>query len=418
MPSEDDDDWEVRAMQATVHNFTKPNTEQHRCIVCHEEPVADPCEAEPCHHRLGCWECVTKVMYRFGRCSLCRVRICSLKRDSTGEVIFNYGDGPGFEEGDDDELFDDEQDDEADPGGPDGGLHFDLSGVYLANWDEWLASLRRHNVNTDRLERRRPRPTNPDGLDRAVARRRSIYFHYRFSHHVGSNRWNGWREVTPQRFRDDPDLVSRARMWMRREFLVFSFIQFQNGTYETETLDLPSNSLLLGRNTNPQDRTNTRAARRRAQNAEFLLEYIIAILKSVDIVGHSGIAHTMVSEYLGWHDASLFLHELRSWLRSPYTRLEDWDRAVQYDGEIRPAWLGPPLGDREPGESSQARERQQSPPVANFVRANTRLNRSRNSNPSDRYRDRYRRKESLPAAGGESSQRRGRARHPGDRRRG
>jgi hypothetical protein len=63
-------------------------------------------------------------------------------------------------------------------------------------------------------------------------------------------------------------------------------------------------------------------------NAEYLLEYIIEILKSVDV--KSGTAEELVSEYLGRENSQLFLHELNSWLRSPYENLEDWDRVVQY----------------------------------------------------------------------------------------
>lgn len=70
---------------------------------------------------------------------------------------------------------------------------------------------------------------------------------------------------------------------------------------------------------------------RKANNAEFLLEYIIAILKSVDIKGSEGQAEDMLQEFLGRDNTRLFLHELRAWLRSPYTSLEDWDRNVQYN---------------------------------------------------------------------------------------
>lgn len=72
---------------------------------------------------------------------------------------------------------------------------------------------------------------------------------------------------------------------------------------------------------------------RRANNAEFLLEYIVAILKTVDIKGSGGQAEEMLQEFIGRDDTRLFLHELRAWLRSPYTSLEDWDRHVQYSEE-------------------------------------------------------------------------------------
>jgi len=61
------------------------------------------------------------------------------------------------------------------------------------------------------------------------------------------------------------------------------------------------------------------------------LEYIVAILKTVDIQGSGGQAEDMLHEFLGRDNTRLFLHELRAWLRSPYTSLDDWDRHVQYN---------------------------------------------------------------------------------------
>lgn len=71
---------------------------------------------------------------------------------------------------------------------------------------------------------------------------------------------------------------------------------------------------------------------KKANNAEFLMEYIIAILKTIDIKGAGGQAEDMLQEFLGRDNTRLFLHELRAWLRSPYKSLEDWDRHVQYGG--------------------------------------------------------------------------------------
>lgn len=75
---------------------------------------------------------------------------------------------------------------------------------------------------------------------------------------------------------------------------------------------------------------------RRSNNAEFLLEYIIGILKTVNIKGSGGQAEELLKEFLGSDDAGLFLHELRAWLRSPYVVLEDWDRNVQYSEDKNP----------------------------------------------------------------------------------
>jgi hypothetical protein len=84
---------------------------------------------------------------------------------------------------------------------------------------------------------------------------------------------------------------------------------------------------------------------RRGNNAEFLLEYIIAILRTVDIKGSAGQAEELLRDFIGRENARLFLHELQAWLRSPYTSLEDWDRHVQY--EDTPSQITPMSGSRD-----------------------------------------------------------------------
>jgi hypothetical protein len=81
---------------------------------------------------------------------------------------------------------------------------------------------------------------------------------------------------------------------------------------------------------------NSTGSDRRANNAEFLLEYIVAILKTVDIQASGGQAEDMLQEFLGRDNTRLFLHELRAWLRSPYTSLAIWDRKVQYNEPTTP----------------------------------------------------------------------------------
>ena len=139
---------------------------------------------------------------------------------------------------------------------------------------------------------------------------------------MGSNRLSRFRDLTPQLFAQDQELVSRARQWIRRELQVFQYLSAQQ---EGELIT------------------------RKANNAEFLLEYIVAILKTVNIKGSGGQAEDMLSDFLGSDNTRLFLHELRAWLRSPYSSLEDWDRHVQY---------GAPLeASLEPGKLDLRRER-------------------------------------------------------------
>ena len=157
-------------------------------------------------------------------------------------------------------------------------------------------------------ERRRP-PVERQ-RDDALLRRRHVYANNLYSLHVGTNRVSQYQDLTPQSISRNDRLQARAKMWIRRELQVFDFLSLDtSGNESTQT-------------------------QRRANNAEFLLEYIVAILKTVDIKGSQGQAEELLSDFLGREHTSLFLHELQAWLRSPYEKLEDWDRAVQYSDFI------------------------------------------------------------------------------------
>jgi hypothetical protein len=122
---------------------------------------------------------------------------------------------------------------------------------------------------------------------------------------MGSNAFSGYRDVTPHMIASDPELQSRARTWIRRELRVFSFLHID-----------PAGSASQAATT--------------SSNAEFLLSYIVSILKMVDIKASNGHAENLLVDFLGREHSRLFLHELNAWLRSPYTRLRDWDRNTQY----------------------------------------------------------------------------------------
>lgn len=164
--------------------------------------------------------------------------------------------------------------------------------------------LQRRPPGANSRPRRFARPKPAPEPDAALRRRRQIYAQSLYSLHVGTNRLSRFQDLTTEKFNRDEELVRRARKWIRRELQVFEFLSVDGGTEGGVT--------------------------RRANNAEFLLEYIIAILKTVDIKGSGGQAEDMLQEFLGRQHTQLFLHELKAWLRSPYTSLEDWDRHVQY----------------------------------------------------------------------------------------
>jgi hypothetical protein len=136
-------------------------------------------------------------------------------------------------------------------------------------------------------------------------RRRLVYRHQKYSLHIGSNAVSGFRNVTPNMFAKSPALQSRARKWIRRELRAFDTVR-QVGPSS------PSRSWQAGR-------TN---------NAEYLLAFIMEILATAEIKG--GLAEEMLTPHLGAENARLFLHELSSWLRSPFDDLEGWDHVIQY----------------------------------------------------------------------------------------
>jgi hypothetical protein len=132
--------------------------------------------------------------------------------------------------------------------------------------------------------------------DPSLTRRRQVYLEHTPSLHVGANRISQYQTFTPASFAASSTLQTRARIFLRRELRVFEFL----------------------------DRRPAGA------NREFLIEYIVAVLKSNDPKGADSHAEELVKEFLGREDARLLLHELDAWLRSPYERLEAWDSHVQY----------------------------------------------------------------------------------------
>ncbi|KAL6877475.1 hypothetical protein HDV57DRAFT_501504 [Trichoderma longibrachiatum] len=282
--ADDNDDLQRKVLQNTLQEVAAREqlTDTNCCVIC-LDAVSDACELVPCGHDSFDYVCVLNWLYDNPLCPLCKRGVTKVqrgppeRREST--VI------------------------EPKPQRPE-----PASSTRTYTHQAPFPRPRRRVYRTPRIT------DGSQDAERALAHRRDVYLHKRFSKHVGSNRLSLYRELTPRLFCSDEALVSRARMWIRRELQVFSFLSTDDST------SAASNSSSGDAN-----------QRRRANNAEFLLEYIIAILKTVDIMGSAGQAEDMLSEFLGRDNARLFLHELRSWLRSPFTRLEDWDRAVQYD---------------------------------------------------------------------------------------
>ncbi|KAL2815511.1 hypothetical protein BJX63DRAFT_160591 [Aspergillus granulosus] len=268
------------------------------CVIC-LEPVTEPAVAVSCNHANFDFLCLVSWLEQRRNCPLCKSDVSSVKYD------LKSPDGPKI-------------------------YHLPVIPQASSNAPSTAQLPRSRPLYRNPRRPQRPRSPPPRTTDDPIRRRQYVYRNHLYSLRVGSNRLSQYREFTPDMFNRDEELVSRARKWIRRELQVFEFL----------SPDAPSDSQAA----RPGQQ---RLESRRGNNAEFLLEYIIAILRTVDIKGSAGQAEELLRDFLGRENASLFLHELQAWLRSPYTSLENWDRNVQYGD---PA---PQVGQSEPVASDR-----------------------------------------------------------------
>jgi hypothetical protein len=279
-------DVQARVLQHTLQEVTSRSTADGSaqvdcCVIC-LDAITEACEARPCQHSNFDFLCLVNWLEQQPKCPLCKAAV--------SEVRYEF-DGPDRKRW---RTFEVRKTADADPVAATG---HGTSQPPNRNWPFRRGRRQREHV---------PRHTVTE--DEAVIRRRQIYRDGLYSLHVGTNRITRYRELTPRLFEQDPDLVSRTRMWLRRELKVFEFLHTPAEAQGSDDM----------------------MTRRRANNAEFLLEYIIAILKTVDMQGSQGQAEDMLQEFLGREHTRLLLHELKSFLRSPSMSLEAWDRTVQY----------------------------------------------------------------------------------------
>ncbi|KAK4098540.1 putative RING finger protein [Parathielavia hyrcaniae] len=252
------------------------------CVICLSD-LDEPCETRPCQHSDFDFLCLVTWLETQATCPLCK--------SDVSEVRYSLG-----EDEDSGKVY-------KVPAQP------NRRTVGVSTSD--AASQTNHQPSGVPNRLARPQPYESE----AIQRRRSVYRHNLYSLHVGSNSRqpaeSRYRELTPKIFSTDPRVVSRARLWLRRELRVFRFLAY------IEDRDEP-----------PHEQDPVR--RCRPCRADYLLEYIIAVLKSMDMQGSTGQAEELIREFLGRDYARLLLHELRAWLRSPCQTLTEWDRVVQY----------------------------------------------------------------------------------------
>ncbi|KAF4455847.1 hypothetical protein F53441_1928 [Fusarium austroafricanum] len=347
-----DDDLQRQVLQSTLDEIAIATGQEDAtecCVICLES-ITEACEAVPCQHHFD-YLCLLSWLERSQKCPLCKATISHVRHALDELVAKTYTVPKPAPEAE-------KQRSDSRPYAP--------------------SSLRRqfprHRPYRSRYETPSLSPSDE------IARRRDVYRHNRYSKHVGSNRLSRYRELTPAAFCVDNELVSRARMWIRRELQVFSFLNPDADEAEPRPEGSSSRNMV---------------ERRRANNAEFLLEYIIAVLKSVDIMGSAGQAEEMIGDFLGRDNTRLFLHELRAWLRSPYTNLADWDRAVQYDVSAteRPrasvGWSGNTGQTQDPTQTKRASDRDIPRRQGDYYRPGDRLHRPRETPRYEPYRRRH-----------------------------
>ena len=132
-----------------------------------------------------------------------------------------------------------------------------------------------------------------------------VYRYGLYSRHVGTNRISHYRELSPARFAQDARLCSRAKTWIRRELQALRHV----------TARCPRQL-------------------QRVRNSEHFLLEIVDILKHFDMQASNGEAEARLCPFFGVDYTRVFLHELRSWLRSPYKTVESWDGHVQYGVDL------------------------------------------------------------------------------------
>lgn len=269
--------------------------ERDCCVICLGD-IEEACEARPCQHAHFDYLCLLTWLDQRKSCPLCKVVVTEVRHNFSAKR----------------EGWDTYKVPEALASPPPAA--------------QAAPDLRsRSFVPRQRAYRDRPllRPRPRDWSHRKgepLRQRRHVYQNRLFSLHVGTRRRTPHYDLTPASFVNNPDLVSRARMFLRRELQVFEFL---SSASDEDTRPVAVGSAGGGA-------SNDRRAQRRLANVEFVLEYIISILKTVDTQGSMGQAEALITPFLGREHTQLLLHELRAFLRSPYITLESWDRNVQY----------------------------------------------------------------------------------------
>ncbi|PWI72057.1 RING finger domain protein [Purpureocillium lilacinum] len=303
---------------ATVPNLSLQRTRDDvdACVIC-LDPLAEPCKLIPCKHYHYHFVCIEAWLSSAPGCPICKATVSKVAH------------GPKLEQIQDHTKTASRALSYAETRGP-------LFGAYDTPF----------SPTTGRPQLGRPPrhlwsdvlwPIEPQGL----AFRRAVYRWLRYSKHVGSNPRSGYRELSRRDFQNAA-VLERARTFLRRELRVFSWLT----TPEADTMEM-----LNGETYDFFER------RKRVITVERMMGHILRLLQHFEIRGSDGGLEDVVARHLGRENTQLLLHELHAFLRSPFERLEDWDRAVQYDPPPGPSPEMPDIPERRPRQNSFTSER-------------------------------------------------------------
>lgn len=263
------------------------------CVICLER-LTERAIALPCKHDQFDFSCIGTWLNQQEVCPLCKGSVTAVKYDlgkTDGGTIFTLPPPDPNRSAEDPRCY----------------RWHPYRSAHRSRTELRAQDARRANrIRASRVDHDK---NSSDVSDPVISFRRGVYRAQTYSLRVGSNDISRYKNLTSSSFTSNPAMTSRAKTWIRRELSAFDFLNPESPSYGH--------------------------ADRRASNAEFLLEYIISILKSIDLRGSQGQAEALLKDFLGQANCRLFLHELEAFLRSPYERLDDWDAHVQYHGQVQ-----------------------------------------------------------------------------------
>ncbi|KAJ8101743.1 hypothetical protein POJ06DRAFT_70045 [Lipomyces tetrasporus] len=153
----------------------------------------------------------------------------------------------------------------------------------------------------------------------ALERRKYVYRNRLRACYIGHNKYTRFKNLGAGR-QFTTQMGMRARSFIRRELSIFPVL------LSSDPYSFNNDS------SNGSDHPQTHGVLATSREIEFLTVYISSMLQLIDVQTAKGArtALNILSDYLGSTNASIFLHELYSFLSSPYKSVAEYDRIVQY----------------------------------------------------------------------------------------